>query len=186
MALCIEGSLFSFCFPIKNKSVLKFCWLLISGGEGWQKSVLPTHSWPRDVQGCEAEPPMLRICSLGLPPSLCFPHIPWVLLCCPSPVHRAGSYHPNSQPKPQISVSPGLITLPVLLVIHPRAAQPCLCLPRCTGASELPKQSLFHENCFIQHLRRAAAAGRGQVYTDACVSGLASRCLLALHRPPSH
>lgn len=119
-------------------------------------------------------------------PSLCFPHIPWVLLCCPSPVHRVSSYHPNSQPKPQISVSPGLITLPVLLVIHPRAAQPCLCLPRCTGAPELPKQSLFHENCFIQHLRRAAAAGRGQVYTDACVSGLASRCLLALHRPPSH
>lgn len=63
MALCIEGSLFSFCFPIKNKSVLKSCWLLIPGVEGpqlgWQKSVLPTHSWPRDVQGRETDPPKL-------------------------------------------------------------------------------------------------------------------------------
>lgn len=110
MALCIEGSLFSFCFPIKKKSVLKSCWLLIRGDEGPRlggpKSVLPTQSWPGDVQRAEADPPKLsalRICSLGFPPHVLVSPDPLGFVVLPQPLHRAGSYRPDTHPEPPVS-----------------------------------------------------------------------------------
>lgn len=117
MALCIEGSLFSFCFPIKKKSVLKSCWLLIRGDEGPRlggpKSVLPTQSWPGDVQRAEADPPKLsalRICSLGFPPHVLVSPDPLGFVVLPQPLAQSGLLSPRHPPRApgeqQISVSP--------------------------------------------------------------------------------
>lgn len=89
MALCIEGSLFSFCFPIKNKSVLKSCWLLIPGAEGPELGG-PNLRWPRDVQGAEAD-------SQALSPQDLLMVFPPHCLVSPAPLGFVVSQHNRSE-----------------------------------------------------------------------------------------
>lgn len=141
MALCIEGSLFGFCFPIKNKSVLKPCWLLIRGAEGPELG---------GQNLCLGIPPSSEPSgsAQGVPPSLsAFPSSPGFCCAAPAPGRSElfSPQHPTQAPSQHhISVAPSSPGLPVLPANPPRAAQPCLCLPEVRGSLRAaPNRAFF-------------------------------------------